>query len=290
MRLTTMLLTAVMFVAGSGLATAGDLRQCPSFNKYGPPITVNTAQNMGSRFLCRKGYSLQHSAVTKGPLWVAEYLGQDSVFGDEPRTNDFQPDPDLPAAERSTLSDYKSSGFDRGHFAPAADFSKDADAMHESFYLSNMGPQEPSHNRGIWAEIEKYTRRLALKRKAGLYVITGPVHQVKNGEYVQSLVGSACPSPTLEPACKETFQKKGSIGRKQVYVPLAYYKVLLDPETGGTIAFVVPNMPMDKKAEMKRWVRSVREVEMLTNLQFFTALEKGTRDKIINKQSGLWTR
>jgi endonuclease G len=54
--------------------------------------------------------------------------------------------------------DYEKSGYDRGHLAPAADMGFSKITMAESFYYSNMSPQVPGFNRGIWKQLEEQTR------------------------------------------------------------------------------------------------------------------------------------
>jgi endonuclease G, mitochondrial len=76
------------------------------------------------------------------------------------RTNKFKPDPLIP--EFTNLDkDYKKSGYDRGHQMDAFDCGCDSMAMAESFYYSNVAPQLPSLNRGIWKKLEEYTRNMA---------------------------------------------------------------------------------------------------------------------------------
>lgn len=123
---------------------------------------------------------------------------------DEKRTNKFFADARLPSRERSTLDDYKGSGFDRGHMAPAADMPT-AQAMAQSFSLANCIPQTRVNNQKTWAGIEKATRRY-VKRAAGpVYVFSGPV-------YAQS------PAST--------------IGEGRVWIPTHLYKLVYDQGSG----------------------------------------------------------
>ena len=70
--------------------------------------------------------------------------------------------------------DYTRSGYDRGHLAPAGDMKWSAKAMRESFYLSNICPQKPKLNRGIWKDLEEQCRLWALDN-GSLLIVTGPV-------------------------------------------------------------------------------------------------------------------
>jgi endonuclease G len=130
-----------------------------------------------NRALCYDSFAILHSGESKTPVFVAERLNQASVAdADEKRTNRFFADARLRSAERATLEDYKNSGYDRGHMAPAGDMPT-AQAMAQSFSLANMVPQGPEHNRGVWAKSVEMATRSYVKRAAGdVYVITGPVY------------------------------------------------------------------------------------------------------------------
>ncbi|MBE9569904.1 MAG: DNA/RNA non-specific endonuclease [Proteobacteria bacterium] len=141
-------------------AYAHGLEGCEDHVKYGPP-------SLQPVLLCRLGYALSHDADRKVPDWVAYHLTKDRVGGDVPRSNDFRADPDLEPFKRSELMDYRGSGFDRGHMAPAAIMMWNAQAMSESFLLSNMAPQiGPGFNRGIWRTLESKLRKWTMRRRS----------------------------------------------------------------------------------------------------------------------------
>ena len=110
----------------------------------------------GPFVLHRDGYSVCYDGRTKNPIWVYEHLTKDSISGPARRQNRFKEDPDLPKHLRSTLEDYKRSGYDRGHLAAAANHRYSQLVMNETFLLSNMSPQVgPGFNRGVlkyWAK------------------------------------------------------------------------------------------------------------------------------------------
>lgn len=157
---------ASLFLVFAGVSHAVDVPDaCKEFAKLGVP-------GMEGTLLCRKGYLLAHDPSRKTPIWVAEHLTHDKAGASLARTNNFQPDPDLEEGERAELSDYKGSGYDRGHMAPAGDMRWDQQAMVESFYLSNMVPQVGrGMNQGIWKDLEEKVRQWALNR-GEVYIYT----------------------------------------------------------------------------------------------------------------------
>ncbi|MCF0238717.1 MAG: DNA/RNA non-specific endonuclease, partial [Sphaerochaetaceae bacterium] len=171
-------------------------------------------------------------------LTAAEVLSTDAG-----REDNFRADPSIPTGS-ATLEDYKGSGYDRGHMCPAADLHWSAQAMDDSFYLSNMSPQEGSFNRGIWADLEAVVRTFAVQN-GEICVVTGPV--LTDGPYK-------------------------TIGKNKVSVPNYYYKVILDYSGKETkaIAFLLPNE--GTKKDLDEFVTTVDEVERITGLDFFPQL------------------
>ncbi|WP_042880848.1 DNA/RNA non-specific endonuclease [Cupriavidus necator] len=193
---------------------ATDFERCPQFFAQGAVPQVRS-QNLKPRALCFDAFAVLHSGTTKTPVYVAERLNAEQVADaqDEERTNRFFADARLPRAERAELDDYKSSGYDRGHMAPAGDMPN-ATAMAQSFSLANMVPQAPQNNRRSWAGIEKATRKYVRRAKGDVYVITGPVF------------GSAAPN---------------TIGPDQVWVPQYLFKLVYDSTTHRAWAHWIEN-------------------------------------------------
>ena len=105
-----------------------------------------------------------------------ETFTKDSLQGSAERAkHEFNEDEKIPSHMRACLSDYKGSGFDRGHMVPAANCKKSVQRMRESFLLSNICPQEPSFNRFYWAMFERHVRDLAKQYKM-MQVITRPLY------------------------------------------------------------------------------------------------------------------
>lgn len=203
------------------------------------------------RIFEREGYAFGYSEIHEQPLWVTYKLTADELDQKRTgRTDDFREDPRI--RTRSALpEDYKGSGYDRGHLAPAADMSWNKDVMSESFYMSNMSPQKPDCNRGIWVELESQIRDFA-RREKEIFVVTGPVFY--EGKSVRSI---------------------GSVNR--ISVPHAYYKVVYDlTPPCKMIGFIIPNEGTWKG--LKWFAVPVEKVEKVTGLTFFPALESADAD------------
>lgn len=235
----------------------GSPDNCPEFYRFGPPKFSEAKVERRVFYLCRIGYAAAFDPATKTPLWSAEHLTSASVHGREPRSNNFQPDPDLPYGASSQLADYSHSGYDRGHMSPAGDMRTDPNAMSESFYLSNMVPQAPDNNQNIWKNIETLTRNEA-QHRGELFVVTGPIY---DGHF-------------------------DTIGRDHVAVPTHLYKIILDAKTGANLAFIVPNVNGLDQYSYGRYVVSIREVEKRTGINFHSTLPQATQDKIETATNG----
>jgi endonuclease G len=191
-------------------------------------------------------YSLCYSEKHEQALWVAYILTYNELFKDADRSDDsFIPD-DKVSTKTALPNDYATSGYDRGHLAPAADFSFSESALAETFYMSNISPQVPDFNRGIWNELEQRVR-FWVKKEKSLYIVTGGVLYNNN-------------------------QLKKIGRRTKISVPTHFYKIIVDlqlPEIKA-IAFLMENQASEKS--LQSYVVSIDEIENLTGLDFFPKL------------------
>ena len=221
-----------------------------NINLEGIEIPIITEER-SDRVITHKGYTVSYNYDWKIPNWVAYELTDLEVQGEVPRYDRFKPDPMVPQGATATTNDYKHSGYDRGHMAPAADMKWDEQVMKESFYLSNICPQNPNLNGGVWKDLEEQVRDLA-SQKGKIFVACGPiVNDMSN-----------------------------TIGENKVVVPQAFYKVLLQEENGEihTIGFVYENVSGRKP--MSTYAMTVDEVENLTNIDFFPSLPNKIENKV----------
>lgn len=205
----------------------------------------------GEQIIEHTGYILSYNEEAEQPSYVAYELTKEEVYGALDRADNFREDKAVNTGS-AVLSDYKGSGYDRGHMAPAADFKWSEEAMSDTFYLSNMSPQVPEFNRGIWGDLEAIVRQMAVDNEK-IYITTGPV--LTDGPYK-------------------------TIGKNKVAVPNQYYKVILDytdPDIKA-IGFVLPNS--DKTEKIENYVMSVDDVEKITGLDFFYQLDDDEEELI----------
>jgi endonuclease G len=196
------------------------------------------------------GYSLLYNEAHEQANWVAYELTKEETSKLFERTNKFMPDP-LIKTGSARDEDYQGYGYDRGHLAPASDMGYSSITMTESFYYSNMSPQVPSFNRGIWKKLEALVRTWAIENNS-IYVVTGPI--LTKG---------------LE-----------TIGPDKVSVPKYYYKVILDytePSIKG-IGFILPNE--GSKENLENFALSIDSVESVTGIDFFNLLENRQENEI----------
>ena len=182
------------------------------FYRDQPPILVKENLKKNSYPLCFNGFNVMYSGISKTPLWTAEYLSPKRLSQKIKREDSFHEETRVSAEHRALLSDYRASGYDRGHMSPNADMPNKS-AQYDSFSLANMVPQAPKNNQQIWRELEEATRAIVTKQKKDVYVITGPLFSGK---------------------------KLKTLGRG-VIVPTAVFKAVYIPEQGIIGAYYAPN-------------------------------------------------
>ncbi|MCH5219715.1 MAG: DNA/RNA non-specific endonuclease [Muribaculaceae bacterium] len=189
------------------------------------------------------GFDVYFSNIHRQPYYVSWVLTPEHASSKEfKRSNNFRPDPDV--VNSPLLSDYRNSGFDRGHMAPSADFHYSEEAQEATFFLTNMSPQRNALNSGAWANLEEQCRNWAI-RDSTLVIITGPILS----DYLTQ-----------------------SIGESHITVPDRYFKVVYAPYANPprAIAFIMPNYSVPGGVQQS--VVTVDDVESITGFDFFSSL------------------
>lgn len=191
----------------------------------------------------RTGYTLFYDNRNKTPHWVAWELTKEETRGNVERTNRFEADPDV-IGSKVEYRDYTGSGYDRGHMAPAGDMKWSKKAMEESFYMSNICPQDHDLNTNDWNDLENKCREWA-RRYGKVYIVCGPIYTGERNEY---------------------------IGTRRVKVPDAFFKAVLvhTDRKQCALGFIFENEAGERPLE--KYLVPVDKIEKVTGLDLFAAL------------------
>lgn len=218
--------------------------------------------SINNQMIDYEGFTVAFNPSMHQPNYVVWTLEPSETDGPFSRDNKmFQQDFNIEGS--ATLADYRNSGYDRGHMAPAADMKWSEKAMWDCHLLTNMCPQEKSLNSGAWATVEKNTRNWALKH-GELIIVAGPVLSDYFTRY---------------------------IGESHIPVPERFFKVILAPEANPPlgIGFIMPNSYVEGGAQST--VVSIDEVEAVTGFDFFSDLPDDIENEVEKRASlRLWNR
>lgn len=196
------------------------------------------------------GFTVSFNPSWHVPNYVAWELLRSELEGSSSRSSHrFAPDNEVYGC--SSLADYRNSGFDRGHMAPAADMKWSEESMRDCHLLTNIVPQDHSLNSGIWNSLEMKSRNYA-DRDSAVIIICGPV---------------------LSDRITRT------IGRG-VAVPERFFKVILAPYANPprAIAWVLPNRSV--RESLGSMAMTVDQVEEITGFDFFSALPDSLEQQV----------
>lgn len=189
---------------------------------YGQAVTLPWDSKPSSETVIDyTGFTISYNHDTKCPNWVSWELTPEEAAADAVgRTDFFQPDPELKGPQAEYV-DYTRNkyGLDRGHMAPSADFRWSKTANEQTFYLTNICPQDHTLNEGLWLELEQRCRAWAKRYNSAVQIICGPIHE----------------------------EVPNTIGKNRVWVPAAFFKIITMTVDGTKycIAFLFPNEPVN---------------------------------------------
>lgn len=219
-----------------------------SLDVVGYPIISDTIPSKIFKRIC---YSLSYNNNTRQPNWVMWQLKGENVLQRKNNVwNEYREDFDITEEYRAKLSDYASSGYDRGHMCPGGDCNWNDKGRDETFLLSNICPQNSNLNRGDWKEIEIACRKWA-QQYGSVYIVCGPL-------FLKSQIHER-------------------IGDNQIPVPEAFFKVILhfDSISPKGIGFICRNTDGNRKKDF--YVNSIRQVERVTGYKFFPSLTESIK-------------
>lgn len=249
------IITFVLIACATTLCHGGDdTGYTPERNELSGLLKVAIPDDQPEIMLSYTGFDVSFNPTAHQPNYSAWILTADEVDGTIERNSKFKADPDVYGCAR--LDDYRNSGYDRGHMAPAADMKWSADAMEQCHYLTNICPQNHMINQGRWNSIEQKCRSWA-KRDSAAIIICGPILN----DIITEHIGNG------------------------VAVPKRFFKVVLLPYANPPMAtaFIVPNAPTDLSVEDMS--TTVDNVEEITGYDFFAQLPDEIETEIERKNN-----
>ncbi len=224
---------------GSGVQT--------SFPEYIQPSSTSGEIIRHDHFLL--SYSEPHEQAE----WVAYTLKKSHLTYDDRERPYFIEDPKV-KTKSADWRNYKGSGYDRGHLCPAGDRRFSEYAYNETFYTSNISPQDRDFNAGVWNRLELQVRQWA-KQHGELFVITAGV---------------------LEQGLEE-------IGEEDVDVPRQYYKIIArgSKDNLKVLAFLIEGRESSKP--LKSFLVPVDTIEQRTGIDFFEELPDNLENEMETK-------
>ena len=210
-----------------------------------------------AKLLKRYAYRSWYNESLHLPLAVSWYLTGDHTRGNYQRKNQvFHPDSEV--KNPVTTHDYVQSGYDRGHMCPAGDNKWNEKALEETFLMTNVCPQNHNLNKNDWNDLELLCRQWARKYNK-VYIVCGPI-------------------------LRGTQHQEIGPRQRRITVPEAFYKVVLRMgKTPAAIGFIYDNK--GRRQPMEQAVCTVDDLEQLTGLDFFSALDDKTEARIEAKAS-----
>ena len=218
------------------------------------PVYVQTVSNKlhVNHIIHYEGFDVSYDENNLIPCWVSYSLLSDEVLDTPPPTQGgFKQDKKI-KLKQADYSDYKGTGWSRGHMAPAADFKWSTTAYEGTYVYTNCCPQDKSFNNGSWNVLENNVRKWA-KEYNKILVVTGPI------------IGE---------------NKNGTIGSRKVTIPDQFFKALLIEKDDEycCVGFIMNNTS-DKQTLLNSFV-SINRLEQITGYDFFPFLDDEKEDII----------
>ncbi|KAA3618250.1 MAG: DNA/RNA non-specific endonuclease [Calditrichaeota bacterium] len=221
-----------------------------SINKF-----LKYESDSANQFLIYRGFIVKYNKKQKSPHFTIHFLSPEQLDQSQPkakRMNSFWID-DFHKTVTATKKDYYKSGFDRGHFVPAGDYYWDKDLKDETFVMSNISPQKPGLNRGIFALLENKLREMVRVSNLRMCIITGSI-------FIDS--------------------DMGVFGNNKIGIPSFFYKICFLENSNILIAFLFPHANEFHSVDLKDYQVDVNSLERITNEDFFDKFDDDYEEKI----------
>lgn len=231
-------------------------------------------------------YTLEWNIAMRHAQWVAFAFDKNNCAKNVTRSNDFLPDPDLPADMQTTNYNHTSDGFDRGHLCASNDRAYSEETNAQTFYFSNMSPQLNGFNAGIWQRLEAEVQTWGQKTASGTY---DTLYVAKGGTLNHLLINFEGKKKGMDGQTPTT--DASGLTVKGLPCPAYYFMAVMSVKGGkySSIAFLMPHSDELKPlgggadftvADLKQYVMTVDELEQETGLDFFCNLPDLTEAEV----------
>jgi len=235
------------------------------------------------KLLVLKEYVVCYDAQKRIPLWAGYQLTSAEIVQKE-RRDAFRTDPGLTDDENAHCADYKGSGYDRGHSVPRDDMNRTFEVQADTFLLSNMSPQTPALNRGIWRWLEDLVRVWG-KEFNTVYIIMGPVFV---GQQTHTVASGRVAIPTEFFKIVIRRDQNGDLQAETILLTNGSH-LPVPPGTMGVAGQRINAQQADDY--LFQHSTSIGHIEQLTGLRFFQSLTAAERQVLeSNMPSALWPR
>ncbi len=204
----------------------------------GAPVRTGYPAPDDIRVIDRGEFLIGWSDRLRHPVWCAYHVVKEAKYSSDKRPG-FTRDRSVPNAP--SPNDYRKSGYDRGHMVPnhavASRYGQAAQKL--TFMMSNIAPQTPALNRGVWRDLEHRIADLWTARYGEIWVVVGCV------------------------------SADGGMLASDIDLPSAYYQIVIAQEGMHVRAFAVlleQNVGWDEWAA--RNIVTIDELEELSGLDF----------------------
>lgn len=222
-----------------------------------------------------RNYSYCFDPSVRASLWVAYPLHSSHMSGEGDRDySSFGYDPMVSTSDQANLYKSYNGWYDRGHQIPAADRKCSQEMMDQTFYATNMTPQQGNFNQNKWGVLEGRVRNMVCSDT--LYVVTGAYFDGEHDSSIESQTtdrsGNVCPTPTY------------------------YYKALLRTKKGNTGLRIDEVKDANAVRGIVFWLKhantgestsitnadciSISELEEKTGFTFFPMLDDSIEEKV----------
>ena len=196
-----------------------------------------------SQIIKYESFTVSFNNENKIPNWTMYRLWKERSKNNFSSRGGFEFTKDKKVKYSPSPDNYKHSEKDKGHFVPAEDMRQSSQDLFETFYTTNISPQIPEFNRGIWKELEELVRYWAEIENKRLLIISGPI--------IYDCL------------------KIKTIGYDEIVIPHAYYKIIYDYETNEMICFLIPHIKESCKIPLQNYITNIYLIEKYSGYTFF---------------------